>query len=52
MNKNNIDKIILGINNIDELKEILSYKKKKLNFSFLEKIKIKKDLIKPYLWNK
>ena len=46
----NIDKVVIGINDINELKKILNYKKKKLNFNFLNKISINKKYIKPYLW--
>lgn len=45
-----IDKVVIGVNDINELKLILNYKKKKLNFNFLNKISINKKYIKPYLW--
>ena len=43
-----IDKIIIGINNINQLKEILRVKKSKYPKKILSK---NKKLIKPYLWN-
>ena len=50
LNMKNINKVVIGVNNINELKIILNYKKKKLNFNFLNKISINKKYIKPYLW--
>ncbi len=46
----NIDKVVVGVNDINELKEILNYKKKRLNLNFLNKIALNKKYIKPYLW--
>ncbi len=43
-----IDKIIIGINDINQLKEILRVKKSKYPKKILSK---NKKLIKPYLWN-
>ena len=50
LNMKNINKVVIGVHNINELKIILNYKKKKLNFNFLNKISINKKYIKPYLW--
>ena len=49
LNMKNINKVVIGVHNINELKIILNYKKK-LNFNFLNKISINKKYIKPYLW--
>ena len=46
----NIDKFVIGVNDISELKRILNYKKTKLNFTFLNKINLNKKYTKPYLW--
>ena len=50
LNMKNINKVVIGVHDINELKIILNYKKKKLNFNFLNKISINKKYIKPYLW--
>lgn len=50
LNMKNINKVVIGVHDINELKIILNYKKKKLNFNFLNKIYINKKYIKPYLW--
>ncbi len=50
LNIKNIDKVVIGVNDISELKRILNYKKTKLNFTFLNKITLNKKYTKPYLW--
>ncbi len=45
-----IDKVVIGVNDISELKRILNYKKTKLNFTFLKKLNLNKKYTKPYLW--
>ncbi len=50
IHKQNVNKIVIGIDNLEQLKKIIHYKvsKKKYNFSKLRTRKLK--LISPYLW--
>ena len=50
LNNKKIDKVVVGIDNVNELKEVLNFKKKNLNFNFLNRISLNKKYIKPYLW--
>jgi len=48
----NIDKIIVGVNSIDQLKEISSYFKNRSTISFPEILSNDEKLIDPFNWNK
>ena len=47
----NIDKFVIGVNNLDQLKQIVNYKKKNINFGNF-RIKIKDPyILDPRKWN-
>ena len=47
----NIDKFVIGFNNLDQLKQVVNYKKKNINFSNF-RIKIKNpNILDPRKWN-
>jgi len=47
-----IDKIVIGLDNLNQLKEILNYKKTNKNFEIFDKATISKNITKPYKWKK
>ena len=48
-----INKIVIGIQSTNELKQILKFKKKKVDFTrFFKNLNLQKKYTKPYLWQK
>jgi len=46
-----LDKIVIGIDSLEQLKEIINFKKKK-DFEIFKKLNISKNITKPYKWEK